>query len=92
MYKRTTEDMIYNFCSGFNATIMCYGMSGTGKTFTMVGPDDCVDAIIDGTASENEKIQELYGIVPRATLQLFEFMEQAKDKMTNILRVQYIEI
>lgn len=34
-------------------------MSGTGKTFTMVGPDDCVDAIVDGTASGNPDVQKL---------------------------------
>jgi len=34
-------------------------MSGTGKTFTMVGPDDCVDAIVDGSASTNLDVQKL---------------------------------
>ena len=34
--------------SGFNGTIFAYGQSGSGKTFTMLGPDSVVDAIKDG--------------------------------------------
>ena len=33
---------------GFNGTIFAYGQSGSGKTFTMLGPDSVVDAIKEG--------------------------------------------
>lgn len=34
--------------NGFNGTIFAYGQSGSGKTFTMLGPDSVVDAIKNG--------------------------------------------
>lgn len=33
---------------GFNGTIFAYGQSGSGKTFTMLGPDEVVAAIAAG--------------------------------------------
>ena len=33
---------------GFNGTIFAYGQSGSGKTFSMLGPDEVVDAISEG--------------------------------------------
>ena len=44
------------FTQGFNATIFAYGQSGSGKTFSMLGPDDVVDAIKEGAASVPEKV------------------------------------
>ena len=34
--------------AGFNGTIFAYGQSGSGKTFTMLGPDSVVEAIKEG--------------------------------------------
>ena len=44
------------YMQGFNATIFAYGQSGSGKTFSMLGPDDVVDAIKEGAASVPEKM------------------------------------
>ena len=33
---------------GFNGTIFAYGQSGSGKTFSMLGPDEVVEAIQEG--------------------------------------------
>jgi len=32
---------------GFNGTIFAYGQSGSGKTFSMLGPDEVVNEIIN---------------------------------------------
>jgi hypothetical protein len=47
MYELCARDMIMQYTMGFNATIFAYGQSGSGKTFSMLGPDDVVDAIKD---------------------------------------------
>lgn len=37
VYERTSKPMIDKLLTGFNATIFAYGMTGSGKTFTMSG-------------------------------------------------------
>lgn len=37
IYERTSKPMIDKLLMGFNATIFAYGMTGSGKTFTMSG-------------------------------------------------------
>lgn len=42
---------------GFNGTIFAYGQSGSGKTFTMLGPDAVVEAIQEGNDNVPPEIQ-----------------------------------
>lgn len=61
---------------GFNGTIFAYGQSGSGKTFSMLGPDSVVDAIKEGgSGSIPEDVQEMYGLIPRAIVDIFEAIE-----------------
>lgn len=95
MYELCARDMIMQYTLGFNATIFAYGQSGSGKTFSMLGPDDVVDAIKDGSDNVPEKVQELYGIIPRAVFDIFTWinMEMAKDHQTEFeIKVYYYEI
>ena len=51
-----------------------YGQSGSGKTFTMLGPDMVVESITKGVESGGEvsdEVQGLYGIIPRAIFDIF---------------------
>lgn len=36
VYDHTASDVVYSCMEGFNGTIMAYGQTGAGKTFTMV--------------------------------------------------------
>ena len=45
---KCAKSTITQFLKGFNATIFAYGQSGSGKTFSMLGPDDVVDVIKEG--------------------------------------------
>lgn len=69
--------------SGFNSTIFAYGMTGSGKTYCMAGPDDLSE---DGSDR---------GIVPRLTGQLFERIGEASaanSKLKFLVQVGYLEI
>ena len=63
---------------GFNCTILAYGQTGAGKTFTM------------GTAASNE-IGENDGIIPRATADLFAEIKEKCDGNATV-ELQYMEI
>jgi kinesin family protein 6/9 len=51
MFTYCAEDIVKSVVSGYNGTVMCYGQTGAGKTFTMNG------------ATPNFKYR---GIIPRA--------------------------
>ena len=76
MYKMAGAETVKQFCSGYNGTIFAYGMSGTGKTFSMLGPEEVVEVIKTG-GDISEEIQSLYGIIPRAIRDIFTFINTA---------------
>ena len=82
--------------AGFNGTIFAYGQSGSGKTFTMLGPDNVVDAIkAGGLEGIPEEVQEMYGLIPRAIGEIFEAINgitEANEGTRIELSVQYLEI
>lgn len=80
-----SQDTVYNQCAhevveqafkGVNGTIMAYGQTGAGKTFTMVG----------GTQSFEHR-----GIIPRAVTTLFDMIYSRTDMSYNV-KVSYMEI
>ena len=79
---------------GFNGTIFAYGQSGSGKTFTMLGPDSVVDAIKNGGDGISLEVQRMYGVIPRAIGDIFEAINrliEAEGAQVE-LSVQYLEI
>ncbi|CAG8489518.1 9049_t:CDS:2, partial [Acaulospora colombiana] len=75
------ESLIENFLEGFNVTILAYGQTSSGKTFTM------------GTADNDLIPSNQKGIIPRAMSTLFSLMNTKKyhsQKFT--MNVSFIEI
>lgn len=78
---------------GFNATIFAYGQSGSGKTFSMLGPEAVTEVLVNQSSNINEELEALFGIVPRATFQIFDLIEAGKAKGTRYtVKVSYLEI
>jgi kinesin family protein 6/9 len=76
VFAQTSKDIVQSVVSGFNGTIMCYGQTGAGKTFTMSG------------STSNYKYR---GVIPRAVNSTFvEIGKQFDNDYT--LRVSYVEI
>ena len=73
MYKMAAKDTVKQFTNGYNGTIFAYGQSGSGKTFTMLGPEEVIEFIKSGKQI-SEDLQNLYGIIPRAIRDFFEYM------------------
>mmetsp|Transcript_10081 Transcript_10081/g.10023 ORF Transcript_10081/g.10023 Transcript_10081/m.10023 type:complete len:113 (-) Transcript_10081:918-1256(-) len=75
MYRFCAQETIHQFMKGYNGTIFAYGQSGSGKTFTMLGPDEVVEVIKKGMTDKNIVVpietQALYGIIPRAIYEIF---------------------
>ncbi|XP_066101921.1 kinesin-like protein KIF9 isoform X3 [Saccopteryx bilineata] len=76
VYETVAKDVVSQALSGYNGTIMCYGQTGAGKTYTMTG----------ATGSYKHR-----GILPRALQQVFRMIEE-RPTHTITVRVSYLEI
>lgn len=63
---------------GFNGTILAYGQTSSGKTYTMVGPD-----ITDQVSK---------GLIPRISKTIFEGIQEAEPELEFSVKVSYCEI
>ena len=62
---------------GYSSTILAYGESNSGKTFTMTGEPDFAD---------------LCGIIPNTFSHVFGYIGEAPPEKTFLVRCSYIEI
>ena len=76
VFDNCARGVISSIVEGYNGTIMCYGQTGAGKTFTMNG------------STSNFKYR---GIVPRTLSVLFQEIDSRFDQQVTV-RVSYIEI
>ena len=75
--------LIDEVLNGFNATILAYGQSGTGKTHTILGHTELVNARLDVNA----------GIIPRAIHYIFDLLENKKSDIIDFsIRISYLEL
>jgi hypothetical protein len=92
-YEKAGKETITQYMNGYNATIFAYGQSGSGKTFSMVGPDEINDQLALDFSKIPEKIQNLFGIIPRATLQIFDQINELVSQGTECsVECSYVEI
>jgi hypothetical protein len=93
MYEKVAHQTITDFALGFNGTIFAYGQSGSGKTFSMLGPEDVTEALKKDFRNIPESVQQLYGITPRAVIQIFEAINNYVSQGNSVsLTCSYIEI
>jgi len=59
---------------GINGCVFAYGQTGSGKTFSMFGPEVPID--------EQETMVELLGMIPQASMIIFEYL--ASDKAAEV--------
>ncbi|NWS35697.1 KIF9 protein, partial [Polioptila caerulea] len=76
VYETVAKDLVSKALQGYNGTIMCYGQTGAGKTYTMTG-----------TPSEYRN----RGIIPRAIQQVFKSAAQFLNILVTV-RISYLEI
>ena len=78
---------------GYNGTIFAYGQSGSGKTFSMLGPEEVTEVLVSQSSILTPEVEELFGIVPRATFHIFDLINEGKAHGTKyMVKVSYLEI
>ncbi|NXK41622.1 KIF9 protein, partial [Piprites chloris] len=76
VYEAVAKDLVAEALRGYNGTIMCYGQTGAGKTYTMTG------------ATSEYKHR---GIIPRAIQQVFKAAAESLSLFISV-RISYLEI
>ncbi|KNC53487.1 uncharacterized protein AMSG_01201 [Thecamonas trahens ATCC 50062] len=76
VFARLARPMVDSAVEGYNGSVMVYGQTGAGKTFTMTG------------ATDNYRHR---GIIPRAIAHLFKTIE-AKPALAFTVRISYLEL
>ena len=56
MYDCSARETVEQFTKGYNGTIFAYGQSGSGKTFSMLGPEEVIETIKSGRYEVSEDI------------------------------------
>eukprot|EP00898_Chlorokybus_atmophyticus_P003663 jgi/Chlat1/4298/Chrsp29S04386 len=78
VYNRSARSAVLSTLQGYNATILAYGQTGTGKTYTMEG----------GCASG-----EPAGIIPRACEDIFEYIRRDSEPNSKwLVRAAHLQI
>ncbi|KAL0067120.1 hypothetical protein AAF712_005907 [Marasmius tenuissimus] len=71
LFTSTAQPLISRFLEGFNCTILAYGQTSSGKTFTMTG--------IDLEANPSDPNNGM-GIIPRSVSMIFSQARQLKEE------------
>eukprot|EP00158_Paraphelidium_tribonemae_P006245 Partr_v1_DN27744_c0_g1_i2_m67490 putative Kinesin family member len=77
------KDLVEKAVEGYNSTIFAYGQTGTGKTFSITGPDDV-------SYSPDDVVR--WGLVPRSLKYIFSMISQAEEGSRSTVYASYLEI
>ncbi|KAM9712859.1 kinesin-like protein KIF9 [Menidia menidia] len=76
LYNRVCKQVVLGALNGYNGTVMCFGQTGAGKTYTMTG----------STESYKQR-----GIIPRAIQEVFREVDK-KSERAFLVHLSYVEI
>ena len=77
IYNVVGKEIVNDVMSGYNGTIFAYGQSGSGKTFTMYGPDF---------------YDKNMGIIPRIISDIFNFVENSDEHINFQFKLSVCQI
>ena len=77
IYNIVGKEIVNDVMSGYNGTIFAYGQSGSGKTYTMYGPD---------FYDKNK------GIIPRIISDIFNYVENSEEHINFQFKLSICQI
>lgn len=78
VYANAARPVVESVFDGFNGTIMAYGQTSSGKTFTMEG--------------KSKKDDSTRGIIPRIVDSVFEYINKSPESIEFMVKVSVLEI
>ncbi|KAG9392702.1 Kinesin motor domain [Carpediemonas membranifera] len=95
VYNDVASNSVSAVLDGFNSTIIAYGQTGTGKTYTMTGGGAEVDLNSPTSVPEEhvaDSVEDSAGIIPRAASHIFRFVQDKLDEVEINVYCSYCEI
>jgi len=94
------EPIILSFLDGINGTVMVYGPTGAGKTYTILGSDSTREKMLNSSPNSSKILPEFEnenasGVLFYAAQKIFEKIcigTDSKSGCTNVIKCSYIEI
>lgn len=74
MFEKVAERIVDGCLDGYNGTILAYGQTNSGKTYTM-----------QGVELKNDQYSNFKGIMPRSVEHLFERLETMRGEVSIIV-------
>jgi hypothetical protein len=85
MFERCGIRELLDSCvNGYSSTVFAYGQTGSGKTYTIVGPEQQVDAL-------ETRSSDVDGIIARSVKYLFRAIEKRTDARYSV-ECSYLEL
>ncbi|KAG0657623.1 kinesin motor protein cin8 [Maudiozyma exigua] len=83
LFDEVAQPLFNDFIQGYNCTMLVYGMTSTGKTYTMTG-----DEILN--RNNNDSLSDKAGIIPRIMFKLFDTLHT--QNLDYIVKCSFIEL
>ncbi|EJS44079.1 cin8p [Saccharomyces arboricola H-6] len=80
IFDEVAGPLFQDFIKGYNCTVLVYGMTSTGKTYTMTGDEKLY----------NGELSDAAGIIPRVLLKLFDTLELQQNDY--VVKCSFIEL
>jgi len=80
-FKTIAQPVMEDALQGFNATIFAYGQSGSGKTFTLFGPEPL-----------DKAPPELLGVIPSSLAWIFKVLEGDETNKFFEVKLSFLEV
>ncbi|MCO5571230.1 hypothetical protein L7F22_024966 [Adiantum nelumboides] len=77
IYRDVAHSIVHSVMCGYNGTVLAYGQTASGKTYTMEGCDYPPD---------------LWGIIPNAFEHVFTHIKRSQSSDSFLVRISYLEI
>ncbi|KAL4466865.1 hypothetical protein ABPG74_010462 [Tetrahymena malaccensis] len=92
-YESFAKDNVIAFLKGYNSTILAYGSTGSGKTFTIIGDETIESKILKSNFQDSFEQKDKYGILPRSIQTIYDELEKEQEKGIKCqLRCSYLEV
>jgi hypothetical protein len=97
VYEKSAKEAVLSTLLGYNAAMLAYGQTGTGKTYTMEGDPIARRARASGTepfvAGGGDATGAERGIIPRAIEDIFGYIRSdTSTRSKYLVRASYVQI